>query len=137
MLCREAVNTPSLSQILLRVAGSLLAVAAGATAGVAFMLLFGWDDWLACLILISLFAVPVWLLVLLPLHVLLSRSSVFWVPGVSAGAGAGVGAVLLLVYFLFFDLYLLWIFLPVGVLVGVVTGLTGAAFARLYAARKP
>jgi len=129
------MNASSPMQILLRVAGSLLAALAGALAGVAFMLVFGWDNWLACLTLISFFAVPVWALVLLPLHVLLSRSSVFWDPGVSAGTGAGVGAVLLVVYFLLFGFDLLWIFLPVGVLVGVVTGLVGSLFARLYATR--
>jgi hypothetical protein len=112
--------------------GSLLAAIAGTLAGVVFMLLFGWDDWLACLMLIGFFAVPVWLLVLLPLHVLLPRSSPFWRPSASAGAGAGVGAVLLFAYFLLSGLDLLWLFLPVGVLVGVATGLIGSAFARLY-----
>ncbi len=125
------MNAPSPSQIVLRVSGSLLGALAGALAGVVSMLAFGWDDWLACLMLISFFAVPVWLLVLLPLHILLPRSSVFWEPSVSAGAGAGVGALLLLVYFLFFGPGLLWIFLPVGVLIGVVAGLVGSLFARL------
>jgi hypothetical protein len=126
------VNTSNPAQILLRITGSLLAAIAGTLAGVFFMLLFGWDDWLACLTLIGFFAVPVWLLVLLPLHVLLPRSSPVWDPGASAGAGAGVGAVLLLAYFFLSGLDLLWLFLPVGILVGVATGLVGSAFARLY-----
>jgi len=89
-----------------------------------------------CLMLISFFAVPAWALVLLPLHVLLPRSSPFWHPGASAGVGAAVGAVLLTVYFLFSGLDLLWLFLPIGVLVGIGTGLAGSSIARLYAARK-
>jgi hypothetical protein len=129
------VSTSSPSRIFLKVAGSLLAALAGALAGVTFMLLFGWEDWRYCLMMIGLFAVPVWALVLLPLHVLLPRSSTFWHPGVSAGVGCAVGAVLLAVYFLFVGLDLLWFFLPIGVLVGAVTGLVGSAIARFYAAR--
>jgi hypothetical protein len=121
---------------LLRITGSLLATLVGTLAGVAFMLLCGWEDWFVCLAMISSCAFPVWLLVLFPLHVLLPRSSVFWDPGVSAVAGAGLGAVLLAAYFLFSGgFYLLWPFLPVGVLVGVVTGLVGSSFARSYATR--
>jgi hypothetical protein len=136
MLCHDVVNTSSPSRILLKVIGSLLAALAGILAGVAAMLLFGWEDWRICLMLISFFAVPVWLLVLLPLHVLLPRSSVFWHPSASAGVGAAVGAVLLIAYFLFAGADLLWLFLPVGVLVGIVAGLTGSVIARLYAIPK-
>ena len=117
----------------MRIAGSLIAAVSGAAAGLAYMMLFGWDDWHACLLLISLFAVPVWLLILLPLHVLLPLASVFWEPGVSSGAGAGVGAILLTGFLVFFSPALLWLFLPIGVLVGVVVGLVGSCFARFYA----
>lgn len=119
----------------MKVFGSLLAMVAGALAGAIFMLIFGWENWRVCLMLIGVFAVPVWALVLLPLHVLLPRSSAFWHPGASAGVGGAVGAVLLTVYFLFGTAGLLWIFLPVGILVGVVAGLVGSAVSRFYAAR--
>jgi hypothetical protein len=135
IVMHEAVNTSSPSRILLKVAGSLLAALAGALAGVTYMLLFGWEDWPVCLMLISFFAVPVWALVLLPLHVLLPRSSSFWHPAASAGVGGAVGAVLLTAYFLFSGPELLWFFLPIGVLVGIVTGLVGAAIARFYVAQ--
>ena len=116
--------------------GSLLAALAGAVAGAAAMLLFGWEDWRICLMLIGFFAVPVWLLVLLPLHVLLPRSSVFWHPSASAGVGGAVGGVLLTAYFLFAGADLVWLFLPIGVLVGIVAGLVGSGIARFYATPK-
>lgn len=130
------MNTSSPSRILLKVIGSLLAALAGVLAGMVAMLLFGWEDWLICLMLISFFAVPVWLLVLLPIHVLLPRSSVFWHPSVSAGVGAVVGAVLLTGYFLFASGVLFWLFLPVAIFVGIVAGLSGSVIARLYGIRK-
>lgn len=120
----------------MRVGGSVAAVLAGASAGVIYMMLFGWENWRVCLTLIGSFAVPVWAFVLLPLHVFLSPSSRFWDPGVSAGVGGAIGLVLLMIYFLFGLAGLLWLFLPIGLLVGVVAGLTGSAFARFYGARK-
>ncbi len=132
----EAVSTPSPAQVLLKVGGSLLAVVTGASAGVGAMLLFGWEDWRICLMLISFFAVPVWALVLLPMHVLLPPSSEFWRPSASVGVGGTVGAIFLTVYFVFAGAALLPIFLPIGVLVGIVTGLAGSAVARLYAKPK-
>jgi hypothetical protein len=104
-------------------------------AGVIAMLLFGWGDWPTCLMLIGFFAVPVWALVLLPLHVLLPRSSPFWYPSASAGVGGAVGAVLLTAYFILSGVGLLWLFLPIGVLVGIVAGLVGSVFSRLYETR--
>src|SRR5437016_469993 len=88
------MSTSTPSRILLKVAGSLMAALAGILAGFIAMLLFGWEDWSACLTLIGFFAVPAWALVLLPLHVLLPRSSPFWYPSASAGSGGAVGAVL-------------------------------------------
>jgi hypothetical protein len=129
------VSTSDPSGILLKVGASLLAAFAGASAGVTLMLVFGWEDWRVCLTLIGVFAVPVWMLVLLPLHVLLPQSSSFWRPGISAGVGGAVGAVLLAIYFLFVSPGLLWLFLPIGVLVGTVAGLVGSAITRFYAAR--
>ncbi len=110
----------------------MLAALVGTSAGVIYMVLFGWKDWRICLMLISLFAVPIWALVLLPMHVLLPRSSRFWHPAASTGVG-GVLAVVLLTIFVSEDL--LWLFLPIGILVGVITGLAGSAVARLYAIR--
>src|SRR5439155_11551083 len=124
------MSTSSPSRILLKVTGSLMAALAGGLAGVIAMLLFGWEDWRTCLMLIGFFAVPVWALVLLPLHVLLPRSSPFWYPSASAGVGGAVGAVLLTAYFVFSGVGLLWLFLPIGVLVGIVAGLVGSAFSR-------
>ncbi len=119
----------------MRVGGSLVAVLAGALAGIIYMMLFGWENWRVCLLLVGSFALPVWALVLLPLHVLLSPASGFWNPGVSAGVGGAVGLALLMIYLLFFGLAgLLWLFVPVGVLVGVVAGLAGSAVSRFYGA---
>ncbi len=128
-------SVSAFSHVLMRVGGSLLAALAGAIAGLIVMLLLGWENWRVCLAMIGLFAVPVWALVLLPLHVLLPRSSAFWHPVASAGAGGGVGAMLLAIYFLLGAAGLLWLFLPIGVLVGVVAGLVGSAISRMYAAR--
>jgi hypothetical protein len=118
-----------------RIVGSLVAVIAGVLAGIVAMLLLGWDSLQACLIMLGMFAVPVWALVLLPLHVLLARSSPFWDFSASAGVGAAVGGILPTLYLVFTGIgSLSWIFLPIGVLVGVVTGLVGAFFARHYEA---
>ncbi len=122
------------SQVLSRVGGSFLTALAGMLAGVVVMRLVGWDNSRACFLMIGLFVGPVWLLVLLPLHVLVPCSSWFWNPGVSAGTGAGLGAILLVAYFLLSGLAdLLWLFLPLGVFIGVVTGLVGSVIARRYA----
>ena len=43
---------------------------------------------------------------------------------------------LLTIYFLFMSVDLLLLFLPIGVLVGTVTGLVGSAVARVYANRE-
>ena len=126
-----SVSSPS--RIVLRIAGSLVAVIAGVSAGIIAMLLMGWDSLWACLVMLGMFAVPVWALVLLPLHVLLARSSAFWEISASAGVGAAVGGILPVLYLVFRGLGpLFWLFLPIGVLVGVVTGPVGALFARLY-----
>jgi len=121
----------------MRIVGSLVAVIAGVLTGMAAMLLLGWDSLQACLIMLGMFAVPVWALVLLPLHVLLARSSAFWDFRVSAGAGATISGILPALYLIFAGAgFLFWIFLPFGVLVGGVTGLVGALFARLYGRTK-
>ena len=118
---------------MLKITGSLVAVITGILAGVVALLLLGWDSWRTCLIMIGLFAVPVWALVLLPIHVLLPRLSPFWDLSASAGIGATVGGGLVTIYLVFIGVgSLFWLFLPIGVLVGVVTGLVGAFFARLY-----
>jgi len=127
------VSTSTPSRILTRIAGSLLAVIAGVLAGLAAMMSMGWDSLPVCLIMLGMFAVPVWALVLLPLHVLLARSSPFWDFGASSGAGAAIGGILPTLYLFLTGLgSVFWLFLPIGVLVGVVTGLVGALLARLY-----
>jgi hypothetical protein len=121
---------------MLKITGSLVAAIAGVVAGVVAMLLLGWDNWRTCLIMIGMFAAPVWALVLLPMHVLLPRPSPFWDLGASAGIGAAVGCGLVTFFLVFIGVgSLFWLFLPIGVLVGVVTGLAGAFFARLYETR--
>src|SRR5207248_1692936 len=114
------------------VIGSAAAALIGAVTGVIAMRLFGWDNWRTCLMMIGIFVVPVWTLVLLPLHVLLPRSSIFWRPSISAGIGGASGAILLTVYFVLSGTPFLWLFLPIGVLVGGVTCVVGPAFARCY-----
>ena len=120
-------------RILRKIVGSAVAVLAGTVAGIIGMLLLGWDDWQACLFMVGIFALPVWLLVVLPLHVLLPSSSRFWRPITSVGIGAATGAILLTVYFAFsgdVPFALIVLFLPIGLIVGVVTGLVGSALAR-------
>lgn len=130
------VTTSRSSRIVWKLIGSLGSALIGAVAGVLAMVVMGWEDWRTCLLMISLFVVPVWLLVLLPLHILLPRSSLFWDPGVSVGVGGVSGAILLTGYSIFVSADLLWLFAPVGALVGTVTGLAGAVFARRYGPRK-
>ena len=122
-------------RLLMKVVGSAVAACVGAVTGVIGMLLFGWEDWLTCLFMIGIFVVPVWLLVLLPLHVLLPGSSRFWRPGISAGFGGVSGAILLAGYFALWGgegFQLIWFFLPFGVIVGGVTCFVGSAMARCY-----
>jgi MFS family permease len=123
----------TVSRALRKAVASLVAALLGAMTGVAIMLLFGWPDWRVCLFMVGIFVVPVWLLVLLPLHVLLSPSSRFWRPLFSTGVGAVSGASLLTVYFAVsheapFDL--IWVFLPIAVVVGGVTSFVGSALMR-------
>lgn len=127
------MSTPAPSSVFQKIIGSFVAAVVGSLAGVLAMRLFGWDDWRTCLLMISFFVVPVWLLVLLPLHVLVPRTSRLWRPSISVGVGAAGAALLLTVYFAFSGVSLLWLFLPIGVLVGSVAGLVGSAFARSYA----
>jgi hypothetical protein len=85
--------------------------------------------------MIGIFVVPVWLLILLPLHVLVSRSSLFWRPIISSGIGGASGAILLVAYFALSGVepfQIIWLFLPIGVVVGGVTGFVGSAIARWY-----
>ena len=117
-------------RIFRKVIGSLLAAVIGAGVGLMGMVLMGWDDWHTCFIMIGLFLVPIWALVLLPLHVLLPRSSSFWDPRVSTGVGGAVGAVLICIFFLFVIPHLLWLFLPIGGFVGTATGLAGSPLVR-------
>ena len=122
-------------RVLRKIIGSAVAVLAGTVTGIIAMLLLGWDDWHACLFMIGIFALPAWLLVVLPLHVLLPGSSRFWRPTISAGIGAASGAMLLTVYFAFSGdapFVLIVLFLPIALIVGVVTGLVGSALARCY-----
>jgi len=85
--------------------------------------------------MIGIFALPAWLLIVLPLHVLLPGSSRFWHPMISAGTGAASGATLLAVYFAFSGdapFVLIVLFLPISLVVGMVTGLVGSALARCF-----
>jgi hypothetical protein len=113
--------------------GSAVAALAGAAAGVVAMMLSGWSNWLVCLFMIGIFVVPLWLLVLLPVHVWVPSSSRFWRPLPCTAVGALTGAVLLTVYFSLSQdapFELIWIFLPIGVLVGGVTLFIGSAIVR-------
>lgn len=118
--------------ILLKVGGSLLAAVAGTLAGVGAMHLLGWEDWRVSLLLISCFAVPMWAIVLLPMHVLLPPSSELWRPGASSAFGGVAASVVLSGYFVIERVAFFPLFLPIAIFVGIVTGLTGSAFARVY-----
>ncbi len=115
--------------------GSALSACVGGVSGVLTMLAFGWPDWRACLFMVGLFVLPVWLLVLLPLYVLLPRQSCLWRPFVCAAFGAGSGAILLTIFFVVSPdapLAIIWIFLPIALLVGGITCLFGAATADYF-----
>jgi MFS family permease len=123
----------TLSQALRKVVTSAVAALIGAAIGVTAMLLFGWKDWRACLFMVGIFVVPVWLLVLLPLHVLVPSTSRFWRPLFCTVVGAASAALLVTVYFALshdapFDL--IWVFLPIAILIGGVTSFIGSALVR-------
>jgi hypothetical protein len=103
--------------------------------GALAMLALGWEHFGVCLFMIGIFVLPIWLFVLLPLYVLLPRSSRLWHPALCTVCGAITGAAILSAYFALaaggaFDL--LYIFLPIGVVVGGVTCFVGAATARYF-----
>jgi hypothetical protein len=85
------------------------------------MLVAGWTEWRTCALMIGLFVVPVWVLVLLPLYVLLPRTSFLWRPATCTGLGAISGALLVTLYFavspdVAFGLVVL--FLPFSIIIG-------------------
>ena len=122
-------------RILMKVIGSVVAPSIGVLIGVTAMLLAGWTDWRVCALMIGLFVIPVWLLVLLPLYVLLPRSSALWRPAICTGLGGLSGAILVTIYFAVspdapFELVVL--FLPFAVLIGSVICFVGATTARFF-----
>jgi hypothetical protein len=85
--------------------------------------------------MVGIFVVPVWLLVLLPLYIMLPRSSWLWRPGTCTAFGAAAGAVIITIYFAVspnapFELVI--IFLPIAVFIGGVTAFIGAVSARYF-----
>jgi hypothetical protein len=129
------MSTPPPATILSKIIASSVAPLIGGIAGVVVMLLFGWPDWRICAFMVGIFVVPVWLLVLLPLYVLLPRSSRLWRPGLCSALGAAAGAILITTYFAVspdapFELVV--IFLPIAVLIGAVTAFIGAVTARYF-----
>ena len=100
------------------------------------MLVFGWPDWEVCLFMVALFAVPVWLFVLLPLYVLLPRSSSLWRTPICTALGAICGAAIVAAYLVIgggvIALSMLWFFWVIGALVGAVTCFFGAITADYF-----
>jgi MFS family permease len=114
-----------------KAAWSAFATLVGIGTGIIVMLLFGWPDWRICAFMISLFAVPVWLLVLLPISVRLPPSSPLWRPATSTALGAGAGALMIILALgIWGGLQLALIFAPVGAIVGGVTCLVGSTITR-------
>jgi hypothetical protein len=119
---------------------SAAATSVGIVAGIVMMRVAGWKDLGVCAFMISLFAVPVWLLILLPVSVWLPPSSRLWHPFVCAPLGAVAGAAMLVVYFLLQGsdaLDLAALFAPVGAIVGGVTCLVGSITARYLHGTQP
>jgi hypothetical protein len=134
------MSTSRSQRLFWKLIGSAVAPIVGTLIGIAIMRLFGWEDWRACAFMIGIFAVPVWLLVLLPLYVLLPRSSVLWRPTICTVLGAAAGAILVTIYFAIspdapFNLVV--IFLPIAVVVGAATAFVGAATARYFHSTQP
>jgi hypothetical protein len=97
------------------------------------MLLFGWEDWRICTFMISLFAVPVWLFVLVPISLRVPPSSRLWRPAICTALGAAAGFLMpLLVLGVWGGFQLALIFAPIGAIVGGVTCLVGSTTARYY-----
>jgi peptidoglycan/LPS O-acetylase OafA/YrhL len=99
------------------------------------MLVLGWEDFGFCLFMIGVFVVPVWLFVLLPLYVLLPRSSRLWRPRICTVCGAVSGAILLTLFFAVSGVEpfgLLLLFLPIALVVGAVTCFVGSATAPYF-----
>jgi hypothetical protein len=122
-------------QTAMKLLGSVVAPAIGAAAGIAAMRLAEWTDWRICALMMGLFVAPLWLLVLLPLYLLLPRTSCLWRPAIFTGLGCVAGAILVTIYFAVspdapFEIVAL--FLPFAVIVGGVTCFVGATTALLF-----
>ena len=119
-----------------RVLGSFLSVMAGAIAGAVLTSIF-FDAWwnigffALALMVVGCFVLPVWLLLVLPLYLLIPRTSILWRPWLCTVGGAALGALLLAGYgtFAWPDWAAVGLLLPIA---GVVGGVT-ALFASLTA----
>jgi hypothetical protein len=100
-----------------------------------------WDS-LATFPLMGIFIVPVWLAILLPLYLLLSRSSFLWSPFVCVPLGALTGFLIMQAFFAYDDYVLyhtggrhsfdfVWLSIP-GAVVGATTCLVGTLTYRRF-----
>jgi hypothetical protein len=91
--------------------------------------------------IIAVIALPIWMLILLPLYTLLPRSSALWRTGICTTLGTLAGALLaFLAMFIpggFETVAALWICLWTGAVVGAVTCWFGAATANYFHKTSP
>jgi hypothetical protein len=82
--------------------------------------------------IIGLFALPVWLVLLLPLYIMVPRSSRLWQPWLCSLVGAFCGGTIFILYLMTMPAPLesVWLFLPAAVVTGAVTCLLGATTRR-------
>jgi hypothetical protein len=125
---------------LLKAALSAVATVAGILAGVIAMRILGAEDAALSALIISMVAVPVWLLILLPLAICVPVSSRLWHPVICTVLSAFVGGGILLLGFGLLPGYGLDIAAataPFGALVGGVAGFVGSTAARCLHITRP
>lgn len=137
------MNTSPVKDAFWKALGSLAAVLVGWGSGLivvaAFSLFFAlrhetsWSEVLSGLglyfFLIGGFAVPIWLLILLPLYVLLPRTSALWRVSICTVLGTCVGVVIMLAYLLIgggLAALILWQLVVIAAVVGGITCFFGA-----------
>jgi hypothetical protein len=114
---------------------SAFATLVGILVGIVAMRMLGFEHASTCAFMISIVAVPVWLLVLLPLAIWLPSSSRLWHPLICTVVGALAGGAMLVVGFGLWPgagLDLAAGFAPIGAIVGGVTCLVGSTAARYF-----
>jgi hypothetical protein len=138
----ESARTGMLKHRLRQIAGSFLSISAGCIVGATLMLLLmgGWrtpQAFFPVLFFFGLAVLPVWLLVLLPLYMFLSRHSILWRPPVAASLGS-IGGFLIMVCLMWIHNFDPgsqmpdWLLLFLAALVGCTTCFYAAATVDLF-----